>query len=58
MFIYRASQVTKHVTGRPYVTTGYLKQKERLEKHKDQGDYTAVGALIKMILYLSFYTIL
>ena len=37
---------------------GYLKQKERLEKHKDQGDYTAVGILIKMILYLSFYTIL
>ena len=37
---------------------GYLKQKDRLEKHEDQGDYTVVGILIKMILYLSFYTIL
>ena len=36
--------------------TGYLKQKERLEKHKGQGGYTAVGTLIQMIQGLSLYT--
>ena len=41
----------QNVSGRLYVIYWNLKQKERLEKHEEQDDYTDVGRLIKMIPY-------
>ncbi len=56
VFIYRASEVTKHDTGRPNVINRVSETQERLEEHIGQGGYTVVGALIQMSHGLSLYT--
>ena len=57
MFIYRASEVTKHDTGRPNVINRVSETQEILEEQIGQGGYIVVGTLIPMSLGLSLYTI-
>ena len=48
MFIYRASEVMKHGTGRSNAINRVSETQERLEEHIGQGGYTVVGTLIQL----------